>query len=45
VVFGARGVDEMSHAWIGVTYLDDSDYDELAADRAEVLTTEETDTP
>ena len=45
VVFGARGVDEMSHAWIGITYLDDSDYDELAADRAAVPTTEETDTP
>ena len=34
VVFGARGVDEMSHAWIGITYLDDADYEELAAIRA-----------
>ena len=34
VVFGARGVDEMSHAWIGVTYLDDAEYEELAAARA-----------
>lgn len=33
VVFGARGVDEMSHAWIGITYLDDADYEELAAAR------------
>ena len=33
VVFGARGVDEMSHAWIGITYLDDAEYDELAAAR------------
>ena len=34
VVFGARGVDEMSHAWIGITYLEDTDYEELAAARA-----------
>ena len=34
VVFGARGVDEMSHAWIGITYLDDAEYEELAAARA-----------
>ena len=34
VVFGARGVDEMSHAWIGITYLDDTEYGELAAARA-----------
>ncbi|MXZ72252.1 MAG: cytochrome c [Acidobacteria bacterium] len=33
VVFGARGVDEMSHAWIGITYLDEAEYDELAAAR------------
>ena len=35
VVFGARGVDEMSHAWIGITYLDDAEYEELAAARAQ----------
>ena len=34
MVFGARGVDEMFHAWIGVTYLDDAEYEELAAARA-----------
>ncbi len=34
VVFGARGVDEMSHAWIGITYLSDEQYDELATERA-----------
>ena len=33
VVFGARGVDEMSHAWVGITYLDDAEYEELAAAR------------
>ena len=35
VVFGARGVDEMSHAWIGITYLEDVDYEALAAARAD----------
>ena len=34
VVFGARGVDEMSHAWIGITYLDDAEYEDMAAARA-----------
>ena len=34
VVFGARGVDEMSHAWIGITYLNDAEYEELAVARA-----------
>ncbi|MCY4637957.1 MAG: hypothetical protein OXG04_26275 [Acidobacteria bacterium] len=34
VVFGARGVDEMSHAWIGITYLEDAEYEDLAAARA-----------
>ena len=34
VVFGARGVDEMSHAWIGITYLEDAEFEELAAERA-----------
>ena len=34
VVFGARGVDEMSHAWIGITYLEDAEYEELASARA-----------
>ena len=35
VVFGARGVDEMSHAWIGITYLEDAEYEELATARAD----------
>ncbi len=39
VVFGARGVDEMSHAWIGITYLDDADYEEMAAARAAMAAT------
>jgi hypothetical protein len=34
VVRGQRGVDEMSHAWVGVTYLDEEEYERLAAERA-----------
>ncbi len=45
VVFGARGVDEMSHAWIGITYLDDAEYDELAAARADKRPTDESESP
>ena len=33
VVFGARGADEMSHAWVGITYLDQEDYERLRAER------------
>lgn len=33
VMFGARGVDEMSHAWIGMTHLEDAEFEELAAAR------------
>ncbi len=29
VGFGARGVDEMSHAWIGITYIDEVEYARL----------------
>lgn len=36
VVFGQRGVDEMSHAWIGMTYLTDEQYDRLIAERNRV---------
>ncbi len=35
VVRGQRGVDEMSHAWVGVTYLEDAEYERLARERAE----------
>ena len=34
VGFGARGVDEMSHAWVGITYIDDEEYGRLIAERA-----------
>ncbi|MEX2582363.1 MAG: hypothetical protein WD766_03770, partial [Gemmatimonadota bacterium] len=33
VVFGRRGVDEMSHAWVGITYLDDAQFARMAAER------------
>lgn len=41
VVFGARGVDEMSHAWIGITYLEDAEYEELAEARTPSETTDD----
>jgi hypothetical protein len=34
VVFGRRTVDEMSHAWVGITYIEDEEYFEaLVAER------------
>ncbi len=33
MVFGARGADEMSHAWVGITYLDQEDYERLREER------------
>jgi hypothetical protein len=33
VVFGQRGVDEMSHVWLGMTYLTDEQYERLSAQR------------
>lgn len=33
VAFGGRGVDEMSHAWVGMTYLDDATYERMVAER------------
>jgi hypothetical protein len=41
VVFGRRGVDEMSHAWVGITYLNEEQYMQASNDRTaaqEVLT-------
>jgi hypothetical protein len=37
VVFGARSVDEMSHVWLGITYLDDALFEQLVAERKEIL--------
>ncbi len=33
VVFGRRGVDEMSHMWVGVTNLEQEDYERRVAER------------
>ena len=33
VVFGRRGVDEMSHAWVGITYIDEEQYVQAIAQR------------
>lgn len=37
VTNGGRSVDEMSHAWTGVTYLTDEDYERLVAERKRLL--------
>jgi len=34
VTWGDRTVDEMAHAWVGITYLEQADFDRLAAERA-----------
>jgi hypothetical protein len=34
VGFGRRTVDEMAHAWIGITYLDEEGFQQLTAERA-----------
>ena len=33
VVFGRRGVDEMSHAWVGITYVNEEQYAQAVAER------------
>jgi mono/diheme cytochrome c family protein len=33
VVFGRRGPDEMSHMWVGITYLTDQQYEEIKKQR------------
>lgn len=33
VVFGRRGVDEMSHAWIGITYINEEQYQDAINQR------------
>jgi hypothetical protein len=36
VVFGQRGVDEMSHTWMGITYLTDEQFEKLSAERIQL---------
>jgi hypothetical protein len=33
VTFGQRGVDEMSHAWVGITYIDEESYERIQSER------------
>ena len=33
VVFGRRGVDEMSHAWVGITYVNEEQYAQAVTER------------
>ena len=35
VVFGRRGVDEMSHMWVGITELEQEEYDTMMEQRQE----------
>ena len=37
VVFGRRSVDEMSHLWIGRTYFEQDEFDQLVAEREQIL--------
>jgi hypothetical protein len=37
VVFGQRGVDEMSHVWLGMTYLTDQQFERLSAQRTRMV--------
>jgi len=41
VVFGQRGVDEMSHVWLGMTYLSDEQFERLSAERRRIVTQQE----
>jgi mono/diheme cytochrome c family protein len=41
VVFGQRGVDEMSHVWLGMTYLSDEQFERLSAQRNRMAATED----
>ena len=41
VGYGDRTVDEMGHAWVNVTYLDDDDYAAAVAEREALTTTNE----
>jgi len=41
VVFGRRGVDEMSHAWVGITELEQEDFDRMVAERQAKLVSDQ----
>ena len=33
MIFGRRGVDEMSHAWVGITYVNEEQFAQAVAER------------
>ena len=41
VVFGQRGVDEMAHVWLGMTYLSDEQFARLSAQRTRMAAAED----
>ena len=41
VVFGRRGVDEMSHMWVGITELEQAEFERRVAERAAKLVSEQ----
>ena len=41
VVFGRRGVDEMSHMWVGITELDQKEFERLVAERKATYVTQD----
>jgi hypothetical protein len=43
VVFGQRGVDEMSHVWMGMTYLTDEQFERLSAERTRMAAAQDDD--
>ena len=41
VVFGRRGVDEMSHMWVGITELEQEEFERLIAERKAKLVSQQ----
>lgn len=41
ITWGDRTVDEMGHAWVSVTYLEQEDYDRLVAERKKAAVTQQ----
>ena len=38
VLFGRRGVDEMNHAWVGISYMNEEQYAEAVRHREAAMT-------
>jgi hypothetical protein len=45
ITWGDRTVDEMAHAWVGVTYLEEADFERMVAERAEKTKTRASEIP